>query len=423
VSLRKKILATLGLIVVYRVFSHIPLPTSNPEALKAVFQSNQALGYFSLLTGGSMENFSIVLMGLSPYINASIIIQLLCVIIPKWEHLKKEGERGQRTINKYTRWLTFPLAFIQSYGMLMLLKNLNGSGVALIDETFIIPIMLTVTAGTLFLVWLGEIITEKGIGNGVSLLIFANIAAGIPTIMAQTLGLAQVDSTKYITFAIMAAVTVALTLFAVAFTEGNRNIPITYAGHGAKGNSQKSGIPIRVNQAGMIPIIFAVSLVTFPGIIAQLLVNSARPSLIQIGNLILSVFNPNSPGALYIGIYFLLVVAFTYFYVSIVFTPETIAENIQKKGGFIPGIRPGKETAKYLHEVSHHLNLWGGICLALVAVAPYIISAVLSPAGMGGGNVAMLINGSSLIIIVGVVLELIRKVNVELVMHDYEKFV
>jgi preprotein translocase subunit SecY len=423
-DLRSKILFTIGAIVVYRLVSHVTVPNVNPEAIKKIFDNNATLGFFNALLGGSMRNFSIVLMGLSPYINASIIMQLLTVIVPKFEALSKEGEQGQKTINKWTRWISFPLAFVQSYGMILLLNKLGGDATPVIpninNPTVLLPIMISVTAGTIFLMWLGEVMTEKGIGNGISMIIFAGIVASIPQVIGQSISLANIDSQKIVSIIILLVITVALTVFIIFFTEGHRNIPITYAGRSRTGATEQSNIPIRVNQAGMIPIIFAVSLITFPSIIANLFKNSPVEWVKNTAEFILTSFNPQNPTWYYVFIYALLNIAFTYFYVSVTFNTETIAENIQKRGGFIPGIRPGKQTATFLKAVSDHLNLFGGSFLAFVAVFPYLFNYLTDT--IGTGSVPLLMSGAGLIIVVGVVLEIIRKINAELVMHDYDKF-
>ena len=242
-DLRRKILFTLFCIIVFRIVAHISVPGVDHTALAGIFEQNELLGVFSMLTGGSLESFSIVLMGLTPYINASIIMQLMTVIIPKLEELSKEGEQGRNKINQYTRWLTLPLAFLQSYGMIMLLnKSASAGGATLIpnigEASVILPIMITVSAGTVFLMWLGEMMTERGIGNGISMLIFASIVSGIPSVLGQTLGLARFDVSKIIPFVIILAITVALTIFVVLVTEGARQIPITYAGRAGLRDSQ-----------------------------------------------------------------------------------------------------------------------------------------------------------------------------------------
>lgn len=419
-SIRNKILFTLLIVAIYRLLAQISVPGADREAIQAIINKNQILGVFSILTGGSAKNFSILLMGLSPYINASIIMQLLTVVIPKLEDLKKEGEAGQRKINSYTRWLTLPLAFFQSYGMIALLNS--QSQISIISDIgnplIIITTMLTITAGTLLLVWLGEQITEKGISNGVSILIFTSIISQVPQIVGQGLFLAQADESKVIPFVIMLLLTVILTTIIILVTEAQRRIPVTYAGRGVRAGSDQSHLPIRINQAGMIPIIFAVSLVSFPAILGQFLSRATSEWMRTLAAQMTSLFQMNSPT--YMIVYFALIIGFTYFYVSIVFQPEQVAENIQKRGGYIPGIRPGKQTAEYIGKVSNRLNLFGGIFLAIVAVLPVLIQSLFSSLSIG--SVPMLISGAGMIIIAGTVLEIIRKINAQLIMHDYNKF-
>lgn len=418
-DLRNKILFTIGIVVIFRILAQISIPGANTESLKLIFERNQLLGMFSMLTGGSAENFSIILMGLSPYINASIILQLLTVIVPSLESLSKEGDAGRRKINQYTRWLTVPIAFLQSYGMIVLLNS--QSPIPIIENistpTVIIPIMLTVATGSLLLMWLGELITEKGLGNGVSILIFAGIIAGVPAVIGQSLALTQQSAEKIIPIVIMVLATLAMTILVILITEGLRNIPITYAGRGVKGKGVQSSLPLRINQAGMIPIIFAVSVISFPSLLSTFFQSSSNPTLQTIASFMATAFNPNSMS--YLIFYFLLVVGFTFFYVSITFNPDQVAENIQKRGGYIPGIRPGKETATYLQSISGRLNLWGGLFIAFIAVSPMLLNMMFT--GLNMGSVPTLISGAGLIIIVGVVLELLRQINAQLVMHDYNK--
>ena len=419
-DLRKKILFTILMVIIYRVVSQISVPGADLEALNSVFSNNDLLGAFSMLTGGSASNLSIVLMGISPYINASIIMQLMTVVIPKVEDLQKEGEAGRKKINQYTRWLTLPLAFLQSYGMIVLLNSQSNTPIIsnMGDPLTILTIMLTITAGTVFLVWLGELITEKGIGNGISIIIFASIISGVPQMIGQGLFLAQTDESKLIPFATILLITIILTAIIVLVNEAQRRIPITYAGRGIKGKSEQSYLPIRINQAGMIPIIFAVSLVSFPSILASFL-QRAESEWIRIGaEKVAVLFQVNSP--VYMLTYFFLVIGFTYFYVSITFNPDQIAESIQKRGGYIPGIRPGKNTADYIGKISSRLNLFGGMFLAFIAISPMLIQSFFR--SMSIGTVPLLVSGAGMIIIVGVVLEIIRQINAQLIMHDYNKF-
>lgn len=418
-DLRNKIIFTLGIILIVRLLAQITIPGANTQIIKGIFESNQLLGAFSLLTGGSASHFSIILMGLSPYINASIIVQLLTVIIPSLENLSKEGEQGRRKINSYTRWLSLPIAFIQSYGMIALLNS--QARVPIIENiaspTVILPIMLTITAGTVLMMWLGELITEKGMGNGISILIFAGIISSIPAVVGQNLTLAQQSSSLLIPFIVEVLITLALTVIVILITESEHRIPILYASRGIKGGGEKSNLPIKINQAGMIPIIFSLSVVSFPGIIAQFMANSTDATLKNIADVIKSNFTVNSP--VYMIVYFLMVIAFTFFYVSITFNPEKVAEDIQKRGGYVPGIRPGKQTVKYLTDVTNHLNLWGGLFIAFIAISPQIIQSISGSLSLG--SVASIISGAGLIIIVSVVLEIIRQINAQLVMHDYNK--
>ncbi len=418
-DLRKRILYTLFFLFVFRLAAHLTVPGVNREILARLFEQNSLLGVFSALTGGSMENFSIVLMGLSPYINASIIIQLMTVVIPQLETISKEGAEGTRKLNQYTRLLTVPLAFLQSYGMILILNR--GAGGQLIAgahlASTLIPIMIIVTTGTLFLMWLGELITEKGIGNGVSLMIFANIIAGMPTILGRMLGTAQAGDTSKLTYFLgFLALTIIMLVFVVIITEGQRNIPITYATRGVAGQGEKSHLPIRVNQAGMIPIIFAISIITFPSVMAQFFQASSSVRLKAIADFILRNLNATNPGPTYLIVYFILIVVFSYFYVSVTFQPDQVAENIQKRGGFIPGIRPGRQTADFLAKVSNRLNLFGGLFLAFVAIVPMLFTSYTT---LSKGD--LIISGSGLIIVVGVVLEVLRQIDAQLIMHDYDK--
>lgn len=408
------------MILVYRFMTHITIPGVNRDALQLVFEKNALLGAFSMLTGGSAENFSIVLMGLSPYINASIIMQLLTVIVPRIEEMSKEGEQGRRKINSITRWLTLPLAFIQSYGMIALINA--QAQVPIIenigDPSVILPIMLVVSVGTVILMWLGEIMTEKGIGNGISMLIFVSILAGVPSIVGPTLALTASEPERLLPFVAILLITLAITLVVVLFTEGQRRIPVTYAGRRSGGKAEQSFLPIRVNQAGMIPIIFAVSLVTFPSVVGQFFTYADSEWVQSIGTWIATYFTTQS--WLYILTYFLLVIGFTYFYVGITFNVENVAENIQKRGGFVPGLRPGKETAEYLGMVSNRMNFFGGMLIGGIAVFPIILQKIFT--GLSISSVPMIVSGAGIIILVGVVLDLIRKVNAELLVRHYDRF-
>lgn len=413
-DLRRRILVTIGLLIAYRIAAHFPVPGADPFALKQFIDTRSdggLIGVFAALTGGAVDNFSVVMLGLAPYINASIIVQLCTVIFPKLESLSKEGQQGQQQLNRYTRWLSLPLAFIQSYGFLILLSR---SGISLIDVSFpnvFLP-MLFVTTGSIFLMWLGEIITEKGIGNGISMIIFTGIVANIPTQISVMYQASQTERGAFILFALIALATL---IAVILFTDAHRLIPITYANQGA-GRGVQGGIPVRLNQAGMIPIIFAVSLITLPAILVQFF--QTAPNFQGMISFINTYFNAQNPSWFYILFYFLLVIAFTFFYVSVTFKPTEIAESIQKRGGFVPGMRPGKQTADMLAKTSNRLNLWGGTFLGLVAVVPLIFAKFSTL-----GNQNLLISGSGLIIVVGVVMELIRQVNAQMLAHDYDKLI
>jgi len=422
-DLRKKILFTIAMLIGYRFLAHITIPGANKEALAALSgngNSNSVLTVFSLLTGGGTENLSIVLMGISPYINASIIIQLLTIVVPKLENLSKEGEQGRNKINQYVKWLTFPLAFLQSYGMLLLINSQVQMEIItdIYNPAVILPAMLTISAGTVLLVWLGEQITEYGIGNGISLIIFTSILARVPTMLYQSLAGTSQDISKLVPFLIMMIITVILLVIVIIVSEAERKVPITYAGRGAGTKGEQAFLPIKINQAGMIPIIFAVAMISFPAVMGQFLVEAKSVILQSIGNSLTVLFQPNT--SIYLFSYFILVVGFTYFYVAITFNPKQVAENIQKRGGYVPGIRPGSQTETYLKNISKRLTFFGSTFLAFIAVSPLLLKYIFSNGTVG--SIPLLISGAGMIIIVGVVLELIRQINAQLVMHDYSKF-
>ncbi len=412
-SLRKKIIATLVLVLVYKFLAVIPVPWANTDALAWILEANKWLAFFSALMGWWLERFSIILMGLSPYINAVIIIQLLGVIVPKLGDLQKEGEAGQKKINRMTRWLTLPIAFIQSYGMIILLNTLSASSGwgPIIDVTniqVVLSSMMIITAWTMFLMWLWEIMTEYGIWNGISIIITAWVLAATPWVIGGLIWASQ-----YALFFGLLLATLAIIYVIIKFTEGNRRIPIIYS---RTGREEKSYFPIKVNQAGMIPIIFAVSIVTFPTILGQILSRSSGETARTISNFLLQYFDMSNPSWVLIIVYFLLVLAFSFFYVSITFNTEQVAENIQKRGGYIPGIRPGADTAEFLWKVSARLNFFWWSFLALIAVLPYILWKFMNQ------SIDFIISGAGLIIIVSVILDLIRRVDSEVKMFDYSKY-
>ncbi len=410
-DLRTSLLKVLGLLVVFRVAAHIPIPGVDLANLRAFFQSNQLLGLMNVFSGGTLDNFSVVSLGVGPYITASIILQLLGMIVPSIEELQKEGEQGQRKINQYTRILAVPLALLQAYAMISLLKQ--SSGVVTGLESFqLLVTMLAMAAGTMFLVWLGELIDAQKVGNGVSILIFAGIVTNMPRMIQQAL--LTYDPSKlpiYIAFVLVAILTVA---GVVVISEAQRNIPVTYAkrvvGNGTAGGAN-THLPLRVNMAGVIPIIFAISIVLFPPMIAQFFVRAKTVWLADAANWVISV----SQNQLIYGVsYFVLVFAFTYFYTAIVFKPEQIAENLQKQGGYVPGIRPGKPTADYLMYAVNRITLAGAAAIAVIAILPLIVQHFLT------GTQNMVIGGSSLLIIVSVVLEIVRQIESQMTMREYD---
>lgn len=412
-TLRKKIILTVGILVVYRVLAQISVPGVDVAAVQNFFSGDAAgpFGLYSMLTGGAMEKFSILMMGLAPYINASIIMQLMAVVVPKFEKLQKEGEIGQKKLNLYTRWLTVFFAFGQSYGVLYYIGS-NITGVDLTNPMQVIPLMLTITAGTLFLLWLGEQITQHGIGNGVSLIIFSSIVSSIPSIVSGVVGSVESltgNSGKLIPFLFFLLVVIVLIISTILATEGQRKIPVHY---GMGGKSMASSLPIRVLQAGMIPIIFALSLLTFPAIVVQMMGATGA-----VADFITQHLSSSSSSPVFYIAYVLLIVFFSYFYVSIVFKTDEISENIQKRGGFVPGYRPGRETADHLSEVSFRLNFWGGLFLAIVAVVPMLFTLFTTSLTQQD----LIISGSGIIIVVGVVLDILRKINEHLAMQDYDK--
>lgn len=408
-EIRKKIIATLWLVLVYKLLSVIPVPGVNTDWLKAMLEWQKWLSFFSALMWGGLEHFSIILMWLSPYINALIIIQLLWVIVPKIGDMQKEWEAGQRKMNKITRWLALPLAFLQSYWMIVVLNNLAWWQIIDINNVWVVLMAMTIiSTWTMFLMWLWEVMTEYGIWNGISVIITAWVLSWVPPVIMK-----YVQNADYSLFVAILIATLAIIFVIIKFTEWNRRIPIIYT---RTWREEKSYFPIKINQAWMVPIIFAVSLVTFPGIIGQIMSKSTWVTAQKIWTFFIENFNISNPSWTFIIIYFLLVLAFSFFYVSITFNTEQISETIQKRGWYIPWIRPWTETADYLSKVSSHLNLYGWSFLALIAVLPYIAWKLMSQ------TVDFIISGAWLIIIVSVILDIIRKVDTEVKMFDYGKF-
>jgi len=411
-DLRNKVLFILGILVVFRLAANIPLPGINQAQLIKFFQSNQLFGLLNLFSGGGLRGISIVLLGVGPYITASIIMQLLTMIIPRLEQIyKEEGEAGREKFNQWTRWITVPLAAMQTFAMISLLRS---QGIISQTTPFVIFSIVTISvAGTIFLMWLGELITEKKIGNGVSLIIFAGIVASIPSAVSRIF--ATWDPSQFFTYLIFLAMTVAAIAGVVFMTEGQRNIPVSYAKR-IRGNRMYGGtsthLPLRVNQAGVIPIIFAMSIMLFPGMIANFLANVSNPTVAGMARTVGSIFQNQW---FYGAAYFVLVVAFTYFYTAVVFDPNKISESLQKQGGYIPGIRPGKTTAEYLYRIMNRTTLSGALFLGMIAILPFIVQ------GLTKIN-SVTVGGTGLLIVVSVVIETIKQIEGQLVMRDYEGF-
>jgi preprotein translocase subunit SecY len=409
-DLRNNILFVLAMLVIFRVAAHIPVPGVNAAALKQFFQSNEILGLLNVFSGGSMQNFSIVMMGISPYITASIIYQLLGMIIPSLEEMQKE-ESGRSKINMWTRWTTVPLAALQAYAMITLLRRSSTAIVGDVSAFDLFAMITTITAGTVFLMWIGELITEKKVGNGISLIIFAGIVASLPQAVQQTF--LTFNSEQLFTllgFVLIALLTV---VGVVIISEGQRNIPVQYAKQ-IRGNRMFGGssthLPIRVNTAGVIPIIFAISVVLFPSMVAQFFQHAKTEWIADFANWTINLFQ----NQLFYGItYFILVFAFTYFYTEVIFHPEQIAENLQKQGGFIPGIRPGRHTSEYLANTIHKIIFVGALFLGIIAILPLIMKYFT-------GQQALAIGGTSLLIVVSVVIETVKQIESQLTMREYE---
>lgn len=422
-DLRRRLLYTLGILIIFRLAAHVPVPGLDQTALKQFFDSRSpgadAARLLNLLSGGALENFSVVAMGVYPYITASIIIQLIQPLVPALEELAKEGESGRNKLNMYTYWLTIPLAVLQGIAQVALLNgSLSTTGGGQIVEfgagygLNTVTVLLALTAGTMFALWLGERITESGIGNGVSIIIFGGIVTGIP---ANLLGLSNTP----VALLIVIVLTVLTVLAIVVIQEGHRRIPVQY-GRRVRGvrtyGGQTTYIPLRINSAGMIPLIFANSLLIFPAMIGGVLQGVQTPWLRDAGNWLMTVFSRQ--GWEYFVVYFALVVLFTFFYTDVVFRQQSLHESLQRNGGFVPGIRPGKRTEDYLNGVMHRITLVGALFLGLVAVMPFLAAL----ASNLPTNQSLIISATGLLIVVGVVLDTIRQLEAQLLMRHYEGF-
>ncbi|MDD5092993.1 MAG: preprotein translocase subunit SecY [Dehalococcoidia bacterium] len=430
-DLRRKLLFTFGILVIFRFIAHIPVPGVDTEALKDLFEQNQLLGMLDIFSGGAMRTLSIAAMGVYPYITASIIMQLLVPIVPRLQALSKEGEDGRNKINKYTHWLTVPLAMMQGYGQLELMSRpvsgggvppIHGVGLTGSDLLPTAAMVIALTAGTMLLVWMGERITESGIGNGISIIIFGGIVAGMPQNLERTRLLSGYGGLFK-----LAILLVAIAFLIVYVTEAFRRIPVQYSRSTFRGGRvyRQSGgthIPLRVNSAGMIPLIFAMSLMVFPGTVASYFMNAEGQNS-NFANFIYELFNTGEGyGWFYWSFYFLLVVGFTFFYTMVIFQQQNIADNLQKQGGFVPGIRPGKPTAEYLNGITNRLTWGGALFLGLVAIMP-VFAGVMVGSSATNAQTLMLISSAGILIVVGVVLDTMRQMEAQLLMRHYEGFI
>ena len=416
-DIRKKLLITFAVLALYRFLAHIPVPTANLEALKALFDNSQFASFLNLFAGGGLRNLSIVALGIGPYINASIIVQLFVMLSPKVEQmLKDEGSAGRQKLNMYTQLLTLPIALVQAYGIYYLLNRETFGGMSILPTNSPLDVLLFVlisTAGTYLVVWLGELITEKGIGNGISMLVFAGILTGIPGGLGGLISL--FDLTQLFNIIIFGLVGLGVIFAVVYINESFRKIEVQYSGTNGQNRqtASRTYIPVKINQSGVMPLIFAVSLVLLPSMLGSYLQNLPNPTLSEIG-IWLSI-NFQSTGWLYGITYFLLIFLFTYFYTNISFNPDKIAEEIRTAGGYLPGIRPGRQTFSYLKYVINRLTLAGGLFLGAVAIIPTIIQNYT-------GVSSLAIGGTGLLIVVSVVLETVKQLQSKVITSEYKSF-
>jgi len=414
-ELRQRIFFLLGALLVFRICTHVPVPGINPVALNALFEQQRGsiLDMFNMFSGGALQRFSVVALGIMPYISASIIIQLLTVVHPKLEQLKKEGEAGRRKINQMTRYFTVVLCFFQATGVAVMLEQQTAAGMQLVIDpglSFKITCVATLVTGTLFLMWLGEQVTERGIGNGISMIIFAGIVAGLPSAIGGTLELARTGELSIILVLLLMVIAVMVTSFVVFVERAQRRITVNYAkqqrGRQLYGG-QSTSLPLKLNMAGVIPPIFASSIILFPATIAGWFGNAEGLGWLKdLG----STLSPGQP--LYVGLYALAIVFFCFFYTALVFNPKEMADNLKKSGAFIPGIRPGDQTAHYIDGVMTRLTLAGAVYITSVCLLPEFLILQL--------NVPFYFGGTSLLIIVVVVMDFMSQVQAHLMSHQYE---
>lgn len=422
-EIRRKILYTFAMLVIFRLIASVPVPGVDREGVRSYIETNQLLGMLNLFSGGGLNNFSIVALGVYPYITATIIMQLMTPIIPRLNELSQEGQQGRNVIDRYTHYITIPLALLQGYGQMLLFASDSGGNLignfGLFDRETFLPtaaILFTLTAGTMLLVWIGELITENGIGNGVSVIIFGGIVASLPGAVYGLLTGNDLRTNFFGTaaFAIIGLITI---VGVVLINEGQRRIPVHHAKR-IRGNRQYGGtnthIPLKVNSAGMIPLIFAVSIMVFPGMVANFLSGS---NLDWVRNIAVSMSNWLSPDTIpYNIVYFFMVIGFTFFYTIVVFQQQRIPESLQRQGAFIPGIRPGRNTAVYLQKVLTRITFVGALFLGIIAILPFIASRIT-------GVDSLLLSATSLLIVVGVAIDTMRQLESQLMMRNYEGFI
>jgi len=411
-EVRNSLLFIVAMLVVFRFAAHIPVPGVDSAALQNIFNGNQFFGLLNIFSGGTLDNFSVVALGVAPYITSSIIFQLLAMIVPKLEEMQKE-EAGRKKISQWTRMAVVPLGVLQAYGLIILLGQQGGNLNVFTNPSVLTTVIAitTMTAGTVFLMWIGELISEKNVGNGISILILAGIIAGLPTFLSQAL--AVYDRSQLVTLILFLAATIITIVSIVVMNEAQRNVPVQYARQirGARSvGGVSSHIPLRLNMGGVIPIIFAISIILFPSVIGQFFLNAKTAWIRDAAQWTIEIFQNQT---FYGVVYFLLVFVFTYFYTAVIFHPDQVAENLQKQGGFIPGIRPGKPTEEFLGFVSNRLLLVGATFLSLVAVLPLIVQEFT-------GNASLVIGGTSILIIVAVVIDSIKQVEAQITMRQYD---
>ncbi len=417
-DIRKRLMFTFSILVIFRFVAHVPIPGVDTQALSDAFKGNAVLSYLNLFSGGALRKLSVASMGVYPYITATIVMQLLIPIVPALQNLSKEGEQGRNKITLYTYWIAVPLAIVQGYSQLLILQRagaISNIGFTGSDALPTFAAVASMTAGTMFLVWLGELITENGIGNGISLIIFGGIVAGMPTLLPSiansSIGLAGIG--------ILFVLIILLVAMIVFFYEAQRRVPVQYARSLFRGGrmyrqSGQTHIPLRVNSAGMIPLIFAYALVMFPAQFAQAVENSTNTAVHNVAQFVAGSLSPgNVP---YYAIVFFLVVGFAFFYTLVVFQQQNLAENLQRQGGFVPGIRPGRPTQDYIVRVLVRITWAGAIFLGVVAIIPYFATRFAN-------TQALTISSTGLLIVVGVVLDTMKQLEAQLLMRNYAGFI